>query len=182
MITYHLNRKQNVQDSCYARSMLFDRVVELSASERTKARMDHLVCVNKKGKPGQGIHRDKENEIRIRETKTSIRGMHCNLKDLTLEKTMSSLSIINQITQHDMESMLCEQKSQTSYNYLGPERTEDMRKEIERVNPFSRTRPKQTFYDKSRGSPFSGMTVQKLENFVERNKKNFLRKFHAKLL
>jgi hypothetical protein len=42
--------------------------------------MDHLVCVNKRGKPGQGIHRDKENEIRIRETKDSIRGMHCNLK------------------------------------------------------------------------------------------------------
>jgi hypothetical protein len=36
MITYHLNRKQDVQDSSYARSLLFDRVVELSASERTK--------------------------------------------------------------------------------------------------------------------------------------------------
>ena len=99
-----------------------------------------------------------------------------------MAKTISSLSILNQIARHDMESMLHDQKGQSSYNYLGPLKTEDMRKEIERVNPFSRNRPKQTFYDKSRGSPFSGMTLQKLEKFVVRNKKNFLRKFHEKLL
>ena len=63
MITYFLNRKQDVQDSKYAYSLLLDLVLELNASERTRQRMDNMVCVNVNGKPGEGIHRDKNLNI-----------------------------------------------------------------------------------------------------------------------
>ena len=57
-----------------------------------------------------------------------------------------------------------------------------MAEEIAKVNPFSTARDKVDFYDKSMGSPFSGLTKTKVDSFVERNRKNFVRKFHEKLL
>ena len=62
MIIYFLNRKQEVQDSKYAYSLLLDLVQELNSSERTQKRMENIVCVNVKGLPGEGIHRDKKCE------------------------------------------------------------------------------------------------------------------------
>ena len=81
MIIYFLNRKQNVQDSKYAYSLLLDLVLELKASERTKQRMDNLVCVNVRGKNGEGIHRDKKCEHFVREVKNALKGTHSSLKD-----------------------------------------------------------------------------------------------------
>ena len=80
MIIYFLNRKQNVQDSKYAYSLLLDLVLELKASERTKQRMDNLVCINVRGKPGEGIHRDKKCEHFVREVKNALKGTHSSLK------------------------------------------------------------------------------------------------------
>lgn len=84
MIIYFLNRKQNVQDSKYAYSLLLDLVQELRASERTKQRMDNLVCVNVKGKLGEGIHRDKKCEHFVREVKTALKGTHSSLKEIVI--------------------------------------------------------------------------------------------------
>ena len=81
MVGYFLNRKQNRQDSKYAPALLFDLVLELTASERTRSRMENTVCVNTSGKPGDWKHRDMVNEHIVRETKTAIRGMHSNLKE-----------------------------------------------------------------------------------------------------
>ena len=81
MIPYYLNRKK-AQTSKYAMGLLFDVMMELSASERTRARMDNMVCVNNSGKSGEGIFRDKANEHIIREAKTSMAGLHGNLKEL----------------------------------------------------------------------------------------------------
>ena len=82
MIIYFLNRKQNVQDSKYAYSLLLDLVQELRASERTKQRMDNLVCVNVKGNVGEGIHRDNKCEHFVREVKTALKGTHSSLKEI----------------------------------------------------------------------------------------------------
>ena len=183
MVCYFLNRKQNRQDSKYAQALLFDLVLELSASERTRARMENTVCINTSGKPGYGKHRDMVNEHIVRETKSAIRGMHSNLKDLNVDKTITSLSIVTQVTAHDMKSMLCEfSASQSSHDYIGDERRKVMAEEIAKINPFSKNRNKIEFYDKSRGSPFSGLNLGKVETFVVRNGKNFNRNFHAKLL
>ena len=81
MILYFLNRKQDVQDSKYAYSLLLDLVMELSASERTRQRMDNLVCVNVKGKPGEGIHRDKKCEHFVKEVKNALKGTHSSLQE-----------------------------------------------------------------------------------------------------
>ena len=55
MIGYFLNRKQTRQDSKYAAALLFDLVLELSSSERTRSRMENTVCVNPNGKPVEGL-------------------------------------------------------------------------------------------------------------------------------
>ena len=80
MVTYFLNRKQDRQDSKYAIALFFDLVLEMSASERTRTRMENTVCINTSGKPGDGKHGDLVNEHIVRETKGAIRGMHSNLK------------------------------------------------------------------------------------------------------
>ena len=183
MVCYFLNRKQNRQDSKYAAALILDLVLELGASDRTRTRMENTVCVNTRGKPGGGTHRDMVNEHVVKETKTAIRGMHSNLRDLNVDKAISSLSIVNQVTDHDKKSMLCESTaSHASNDYIGVERREVMREEIDKINPFSKNRQKMDFFDKSRGSPFSGMNMEKVGRFVTRNKKNFNRKFHEKLL
>ena len=172
MIPYYLNRKL-VQDSKYAMGLLFDLVMELSASERTRARMDNMVCVNKNGKPGEGIFRDKANEHIIREAKQSMNSLHGNLKDLNLEKNITSLSIVNQVTAHDKVSMLDGSSSSRSYDHIGDERREAIAKELFKVNPFSKDRSKIDFFDKSKGSPFTGMDLPSLERFMKRNRDKF---------
>ena len=82
MIIYFLNRKEDVQDSKYAYSLLLDLVLELSASVRTRERMDQYVCVNVRGKPGEGIHRDKKCEHYVREVKNALKGTHRSLQEI----------------------------------------------------------------------------------------------------
>ena len=82
MIFYFLNRKQLVQDSKYAYSLLLDLILELKASERTKQRMDNLACINVRGKPGECIHRDKKCEHYVREVKKALKGTHSSLKEI----------------------------------------------------------------------------------------------------
>ena len=52
-----------------------------------------------------------------------------------------------------------------------------MSEEIKRINPFSKSREKITFYDKSMGTPFAGMTLDKIDGFLIRNQKNYKRRF-----
>ena len=72
--------------------------------------------------------------------------------------------------------------STSSHDYMGDDRRAVMAEEIAKVNPFNTNRKKVTFFDKSMGSPYAGLTKEKVDRFVVRNKSNFKRKFHAKLL
>ena len=47
-----------------------------------------------------------------------------------------------------------------------------MSEKIREVNPFSTTRDKVIFYEKSMGTPFAGMTLDKMKSFLTRNKTN----------
>ena len=176
MISYFLNRKQDKQDSKYAFALLLDLVQELGASERTRARMENTVVINTSGRPGDGKHRDMVNEHIVGETKRAIKGMHCNLKDLNVTKTISSLSIVNQVTAHDMKSMLSEGSgSHSSHDLIGDDRRQVIAEKVAKIDPFNKNRTKVEFYDKSRGSAFSGLNMEKVDRFLIRNKKNFKR-------
>ena len=177
IIVYFLNRKQHVQDSKYAYSLLLDLIQELKASEKTKQRMDNLVCINVTGKPGEGIHRDKKCEHYVREVKNALKGTHSSLKDITVDKAVSSISVINQIASHDIESMLCSSlSSTTTYDYIGEERRKVMSEKVKEIDPFSQTRDKIDFFDKPKGTPFAGMTLEKIKSFLDRNKTNYKRR------
>ena len=137
-----------------------------------------MVCVNVNGKPGEGIHRDKKCEHFVKEVKTALKGTHSSLKDLTVDKTVTSLSVVTSITGHDLQSMLSNNySSNTSYDYLGEEKKKIMAEEIYKINPFSKSRKPITLFEKRPGSPFSGMSIEKIEKFVTRNCSNYKRKF-----
>ena len=103
-------------------------------------------------------------------------------QDLNVQKTISSLSIVNQLTSHDLNSMLFNGSgSSSSHDLIGDDRRAIMAEEIAKINPFSSKRVKINFYDKSMGSPFEGLSKTKIETFVKRNKKNFVRKYHEKM-
>ena len=97
---------------------------------------------------------------------------------MTVDKTVTSLSVINSITNHDLESMLSNSySSSSSYDYIGEEKRKIMAEEIARINPFCKDRTPISLFDRSKGSPFSGMTDDKLDRFLKRNCTNFKRKF-----
>ena len=52
-----------------------------------------------------------------------------------------------------------------------------MSEQVSKINPFSKKRPPVTFYDKRKGTPFAGMTMEKVDRFMARNCANFKRRF-----
>ena len=174
MIPYFLGRKEK-QDSKYASTLLTDLVMELSASPRTRERMDQLVCVNPSGRPGQAIARDKRCEHEVRRAKEEMRGMHGSLKDIQVEKRITGQNALHLILEHDRDSLLLNNASQSSYDYVGPERRAIIAEELEKVQPFSKSRSKVSFKEQASQSVFSNVTLQKIERFVQLKKKNFNR-------
>ena len=157
-------------------------VLEKSMSPRTKQRMDNLVCCNTSGLVGGGLFRDKVIEIIVRSVKTKLNNLHMTVNNTVLDKSISSLSTVSKIVQHDLESMSVGNLGlQSSYDYIGDNARKYMREKIAELNPFSSARSQITLLDKSNGlSPFSGMSMEKLERFVKRNKKNYIRNHPAK--
>ena len=175
MIPYFLNRKAEVQDSKYAPRLLFNRIWFLKASKRTQARIDHLACCNPSGKPGHSIARDQENEHKVKNTKEILRNMHAQLRDIPVEKTVLGSNIIEIIDGHDKEAMLMKgEGGKTAYRYLSEAEKDKVNDEIEKLKPFDYDREKIEYYDKTRGV-FSGLTMEKIERFLERNRTNFKR-------
>ena len=93
--------------------------------------MDNYVCVNPSGHPGQAIFRDKQNEIFVKADKGALSGLHSNLADIDVMKTIGALSSISAIIKHDRESMLFKGTgSKTSHDYIGLERRETWRSSL----------------------------------------------------
>ena len=88
MVSYFRNKSPEAT-SKYARYTLIDLVIELTASERTRARMDNYVCVNPSGTKGGFLFRDEYNEILVRLVKEALRRQHSALHALTVRSIIS---------------------------------------------------------------------------------------------
>ena len=175
LIPYFLNRKENYQDSKYAPRLLFNRIWYLQASPRTQSRIDLMACCNPSGKPGHSNARDQQNEHKVKSTKVLLRGLHSQLGDLPVEKTVTGSNILELITGHDRQAMLVtEEGGKSSSRYISEVQKTKMRGEIRNNKPFSYEREKVDYYDKPRGV-WSGLTAEQIDRFILRNKNNFRR-------
>ena len=175
MIPYFLAKKVNRLDSKYASFTLIDLAVELSASERTRKRMDLYVVINPSGTPGGGLFRDKHEEQCIRGVKTVLRNTHGLIDDLKLEKEIGGLSVITELMQHNRRSVLRGRiGKEHSKDLVGQDIKDQLEESVAKYNPFCRDRKmKHTFYDKVSGGPFYGLTEDMLTKFIESKKKEF---------
>lgn len=180
MMLYMLNKKI-AQTSKYARALLFNLVYFLGASDRTKARIDLLATCNPTGRAGAGLARDMVNEHQVRNVKETVRGLHSQLTDTVLAKAILGGNVLSQIKAQDEESMLLlNGGGRTSHRYISDEQKMKIREDIEKVRPFDEKRQKIEYYEKSSGSVFSGLTVERVEWFLKRNRVNFSRSFPHK--
>ena len=180
MIPYFLNKKM-AQTSKYAISLMSDLVNYMGSSERTKHRIDLLATCNPTGGLGKGLARDQVNEHKVKLVKNSVRGLHSQLSDSVLSKTVLGANVLNQLQEHDNESMLLSLSGgRTSYRYIGEDLRGKIRSEIEKVKPFDLSRGKTDYFEKPSGSVFSGLTMERVDKFLTRNKVNFKRNFPNK--
>ena len=176
MIPYMLNRREK-QTSKYAPMLLLNKVYFMGASPRTQARIDLLACVNPTGEVGRNLARDEFNEHKVKSTKDCLRGLHSQLTDVNVSKSMLGSNVLSQIEAHGKASLLISQTGgRSSHSYFNEDQKSKIKEEIERVKPFDRNRAKIQYYDKSKGSVFSGLSELQLKRFLERNKKLFARK------
>ena len=70
----------------------------------------------------------------------------------------------------------------TSYSFVSDSDKTKISRLIENVQPFEKQREKIFYFDKSSGSVFSGLTPEKIDNFLSRNKKNYSRTYPHKNL
>ena len=176
MILYCLNKREK-QTSKYAPMLLLNKIYYLGASPRTQARIDMLACVNPTGENGRNIARDQYNEHKVRETKDCLRGLHSQLTDINVSKAMLGGHVLSQIESHDRESLQVPQRGgRSSHSYFSSDQKTKIKQDIKKVRPFDKNREKIRFYDKSKGSVFSGLSKPAIQRFLERNKKLFARR------
>ena len=178
MVCYFLAKKPERQDSKYAAFTMIDLAVELSASERTRKRMDLYVTINPSGTAGGGLFRDKYEEHCVRAVKGCLRSTHGGLDDIKLEKEIGGLSVITEIVQHNRSSVLRGRVGKEhAKDMVGDSVREQLEENAAKFNPFKRDRViKYVFLDKSKGSPYKGLTVANLEKFIENKKREYKQK------
>ena len=180
MMMYMLNKKL-AQTSKYARALLFNLVYFMGASDRTKTRIDMLATCNPSGGSGTGLACDQVNEHQVRNVKETVRGFHSQLTDTVLSKAILGGNVLSQIKSQDEESMLLSNPGgKSSHSYMKDDQKMKIREDIERVKPFDQKRDKIEYYEKTTGSVFSGLTVERVEWFLKRNRGNFNRSFPHK--
>ena len=116
-----------------------------------------------------------ENEHKVRSTKTCLRGLHSQLSDISVEKTILGSNVLDIINSHDREAMLLQEDAgKSSYRYFNEEKKKRIRDEIIKMKPFDYSRNKIEYFDKPR-PVFSGLTAEQLDRFLIRNRNNFKR-------
>ena len=175
MVPYFLAKSPGKQMSKYASFTMTDLIVELSASERTKKRMDLYVAINPSGVAGGGLFRDKHEEHSVQKVKRCLKNTHGGIDDIKLEKEIGALTVISDITQHDKRSLLRGKiGKEHSRDMIGMEVRNQIEENVAKVDPFCRTRDaRYDFYDKSRGGVYAGVTEEALVKFIESRKKEF---------
>lgn len=181
MILYFLN-KRLAQTSKYAASLLSNKIYFLGASEKTQTRIDYLACCNPKGGDGNGLDRDIVNEHKVRDCKEVLKGLHSQLTDTVVTKSVLGENIVSMLRTHDNDSVLYHGASSTTQQYLSDDQKLRIKNELNRIQPFSQERPKISYFDKIAGSPFSGLTEERILWFLKRNKANFKKSYPHKNL
>ena len=89
--------------------------------------------------------------------------------------------MLSQLQEHDLESLLLETSGgRTSHRYMGESERKHIRNELTRVRPFDLSREKINHFDKSSGSVYGGLSLERLEKFIDRNRLNFRKSYHHK--
>ena len=181
MILYFLNKKL-AQTSKYAASLLSNKIYYLGASEKTKARIDALACCNPKGGYGNGLDRDIVNEHKVRSVKDVFKGLHSQLTDSVVTKSVLGDNVLSLIRSQDNDSMLHQAAKGSTQQYFTEEQKQRIRSDLDRIQPFSQDRVKIEYFDKIPGSPFAGMTEERVQWFLKRNQSKFKKKYPHKNL
>ena len=181
MILYFLNKKL-AQTSKYAASLLSNKIYYIGASDRTKARIDTLACCNPKGGDGNGLDRDIVNEHKVRSVKDVFKGLHSQLTDSVVTKAVLGDNVISLIRSQDSEAMLYHAANGSTQQYITDDQKLRIQTDLDRIQPFSQTRPKIEYFDKIAGSPFAGMTEERVMWFLRRNQAKFKKKYPHKNL
>ena len=181
MILYFLNKKL-AQTSKYAASLLVNKIYFLGASEKTKERIDYLACCNPKGGEGNGLDRDIVNEHKVRECKDVFKGLHSQLTDSVVTKSVLGENVVSMLRSHDNDSIQYHAPSSKTQQYMTEDEKLRIRSELVRIQPFSHERQKIEYFDKISGSPFTGLTKDRILWFLKRNQSNFRKSYPHKNL
>ena len=178
MVLYFL-AKTKIQDSKYAVWTLLDVVVEMAASERTKARMKHHMVANMSGTSTGGMFFDKVCETRVRQVKGGLRSCHGRADDLLLQKTIQGMTVIGGVADHDKESTLQgKHGKEDSHDLVGEKARSDIEFHVCHTDPFNLKRVRQYNYlDKPRPSPYTGLVEADMVRFVERAAESYSEKY-----
>ena len=180
LILAYLGNNLNVQASKYAKSTLFDVVLQLSSSRCTQERMRKQMCINKSGRCGGAVCMDRFCEWSVKKVKVMLRSMHSKADALLLEKELGALNMLSTVVQHDNASMLqMEFGKKGSNDFLKEEGRNIIEEQVTIGDPFNRKRSKQhKFRHKPRGSPYAGLRESEVERFLMRKKEEYRAKYY----
>ena len=178
MVLYFLAKSKN-QDSKYAVWTLFDVVVEMSSSERTRMRMSKHMVANLSGTSTGGMFYYKVCETRVRQVKGGLRSCHGRADDLLLQKVIQGMTVIGGVTEHDKESTLQgKHGKEDSHDLVGEKARSDIEYQVCVTDPFNMKRVRQyDYYDKPRSSPYTGLVEADMVKFVERAAESYDEKY-----
>ena len=178
MILYFL-AKSKTQDSKYAVWTLLDVVVEMAASERTRARMEHHMVANMSGTSTGGMFYDKVCETRVRQVKRALGSCHGRADDLLLQKVIQGMSVIGGVSDHDKESVLQgKYGKEASHKLVSAKAKSDIECNVSIADPFNRNRVKKyNYFDKPRSSPYTGLEMADMARFVDRAAETYSEKY-----
>ena len=179
MVPYFLAKSPGRMVSKYASFTLIDLVVELSASPRTRRRMDLYVTINPSGTVGGGLFRDKHEEHCVGAVKKCLKNTHGGIDDIKLEKEVGGLSVITELVQHNRRSVLRGKIGKNHSNdMIGQEVRDQLEESVTKYDPFNKQRNVQySFYDKPVGGIFAGLTEERVIRFIENKKREYKLKY-----
>ena len=107
--------------------------------------------------------------------KAAIKKQNSALKDLQIQKLISSLTAMTKLYAHNNHSMLQYVASkQDSADVVGANRRQILASAVASADPFSLTRePVLDFHVASTGSPFGNFSLAEAEDFVMNAKANY---------
>ena len=153
MVFYFLGSNLSSQIVKYSDYTLYDVILFLSSSERTRQRMTDTPVINVSGTAKGGQFMDKYCEIVVRQIKEPLRRQHGGLDDILMEKDIGGLSVISSVTQHQKASMLKDKiGKERSHDYVGEQAKLVLKEQITRLDPFNKSRTEMViFNEKVRG-------------------------------